>query len=142
LINVIGDRAKTSRSTCATANLLLGAIHREYGIEFDAKGVAEAKGIALASRSHVFHFSEANALENIPWYYTEDDLKSIRAKLTSLTLEQLRDGFSSAGSLHSIYRVQPWERHRAYRDATACVLIERGLSPGHGDISDQLWIAP
>ena len=142
LITVVDDGAKTQRSTCTTANLLLGAIHREYGIEYNARGVVEAKRIALTNQSHIFHFSKAEALKNIPSYFSEDDLKSIRAKLATLADEQLRDGFSISGNLHAIYRVQSWERHRAYRDATACVLIERGLSPGHGDISDQLWLAP
>jgi len=141
-ITVVDDGLKTQRSTCTTANLLLGAIHREYGIDYDAKGVAAAKRIALTNQSHVFHFSKAEALKNIPSYFTVDDLRSVRSKLASLTVEQLRDGFSTSGNLHSIYRGQSWERHRAYRDAAACVLIERGLSPGLGDVSDQLWLAP
>jgi len=142
LITVVDDGSKTQRSTCTTANLLLGAIHREYGLEFDANGVASAKRIALANQSHVFHFSKAEALNNIPSYFTDDDLRSVRSKLAALTVEQLRAGFSTYGTLHSIYQDQSWERHRAHRDAAACVLIERGLSPGHGDVSDQLWIAP
>lgn len=142
LITVVDDGLKTQRSTCTTVNLLLGAIHREYGLEYDAKGVAAAKRIALANQSHVFHFSKAEALKNVPSYFTDDDLRSVRSKLATLTVEQLRDGFSTSGTLHSIYQDQPGERHRAYRDAAACVLIERGLSPGHGDVSDQLWIAP
>jgi hypothetical protein len=142
LITVVDDRENTKRSTCTTSNFLLGAIHREYRLGYDKEGVARARGIALENRSHVFHFSNSNALKNIPSSYSEDDLNSIRSKLASLTVEQLREGFSVSGNLHSIYRVQPWERHRAYRDATACVLIERGLSPGHGDVVDRLWLAP
>jgi hypothetical protein len=136
LITVVDDRTNTQRTTCTTSNLFMGAIHFEHGLGFDAKGQAEAERIALTNRSHVFHFSKAKALENIPSSFTESDLKVIRAKLAPLTIDQLRKGFSGSGELHSIYRVQPWERHQAYRDATACVLIERGLSPGMGDVSD------
>ena len=120
----------------------MGAIHFEYGLGYDKQGEAKAERIELTNRSHVFHFSKAKALENIPFSFSESDLKMIRAKLEPLTIDQLRKGFAGDGELHAIYRVQPWERHQAYRDATACVLIERGLSPGQGDRSDQLWLAP
>ena len=141
LITVVDDRSKTQRSTCTTSNLLMGAIHFEYGLGYDKKGEAEAERIVLANRTHVFHFSKPKALENIPFSFSEGDLKEIRSKLAGMSVEQLREGFSGTGELHSIYRVKPWERHQAYRDAAACVLIERGLSPGMGDISDQLWLA-
>jgi hypothetical protein len=142
LITVVDDRSKSQRLTCTTSNLLMGAIHREYRLGYDEKGETEAERIALANRDHVFHFSKSKALKNIPISFSESDLRVIRSKLAPLSIEQLRSGFSSTGELHSIYQVTPWRRHQAYRDATACVLIERGLSPGLRDVSAQLWIAP
>jgi len=141
LVTVVDDRTKTERSVCTTSNLLLGAIYFEHGLGTGAQAWAEAERIALSNRDHVFHFSKPKALENVAPTYTEKDLETIRAKLAPLSVEQLRQGFSGSGDLHAIYRVQPRERHTAYRDATACVLIERGLSPGMGDVSDQLWLA-
>jgi hypothetical protein len=141
LITVVDDRSKSQRLTCTTSNLLLGAIYREYGLRYDKDGKIEAERIAFGNRAHVFHFSKPKALKNIPVYFHENDLRAIRSKLASLSIEQLRSGFSATGELHSIYQVTPWKRHRAYRDATACALIERGLSPGLGDRSGQLWLA-
>jgi hypothetical protein len=142
LITLVDDKSKSARSVCTTANLLLGAIHREYNLEYDEAGHARAEEIAVSNTTHVFKFSKPDALANIPVHYSPSDLASVRAKLAPLTLSQLREGFSSLGHLHSIYRLENRERHEAYRDATACVLIERGLSPGMGDRSDQLWLAP
>jgi hypothetical protein len=141
LIDVVDERSKSTRTICTTVNLLMGAIHREYGLEYDEVGQARAKEIALSNTAHVFRFSKRAALSNIPITYSPSDLASVRARLAPLTLEQLREGFSPLGKLHEIYDLKDWERHKAYRDATACVLIERGLSPGMGDRSDQLWLA-
>ena len=46
------------------------------------------------------------------------------------------------GKLHSIYMRLPLKQGYAYRDAVACVLIERGLSPRMADITGQIRIAP
>jgi hypothetical protein len=142
LITVVDSRSKSVRTTCTTANLLMGAIHREFGLEYDKASQAKAEEIALANKTHVFHLAKREALKNIPYSFSQSDLEAVRAKLASLSIAQLRDGFANTGSLHSIYRVEPWERHQAYRDATACVLIERGLSPGMGDRTDHIWLAP
>ena len=41
----------------------------------------------------------------------------------------MRDGCSYKGNLHAIYQWHPMKETVAYKDAIACVLIERGLSP-------------
>jgi hypothetical protein len=142
LITVVDARSEETRSICTTVNLLLGAIHREYGIQSDREGQVRAQQIALANKNHVFRFTTHEALANIPLYYSQDDLAFVRTDLQALSVSQLREGFSAFGKLHSIYHVSPMERSRAYRDATACVLIERGLSPGMGCRSGRLWLAP
>lgn len=142
LITIVDDTTHRERSTCTTSNLLLGAIHLEHGLAYDKRGEEEAERLTLSNRDHLFHFSKPKALANIPFSFSEADRKAIRARLAPLSIDELRSGFSGSGELHSIYRVTPREKHQAYRDATACVLIERGLSPGQGDRSDQLWLTP
>ena len=142
LITVVEARSTVARSTCTTANFLLGALHREYDLEFDAAGQSRAEQLALEKGSHSFRFTRQQAIDNIPLYFSDNDLAYIREKLQNLSTSQLREGFSANGELHQLYRVGSWEQHNAYRDAAACYLIERGLSPGTGDRSDQLWIAP
>jgi hypothetical protein len=142
MITVVDDATGEARTACTTANFLLGAIHREHDLGYDGDSLAMAERLALENTAHVFHFSKRSALENIPIQYSQQDIETVREKLAGLSAEQLRDGFSSYGYLHAIYRSKPHKQHVAYRDATACVLIERGLSPGMGDIGDALWIAP
>jgi hypothetical protein len=140
LITVVDARSEETRSICTTVNFLLGAIHLEYGIEYDREGQVRAQQIALANKSHVFHFTTQETLANIPLHYSQNDLAFVRTELQTFSVSQLREGFSAFGKLHSIYHVSPMERSNAYRDATACVLIERGLSPVMGCRSSQLWL--
>jgi hypothetical protein len=142
LISVVDDRTESQRSICTTANLLLGAIHHEYALGYDKKGQSETERIALSSNTHVFRFAKQDALNNIPSSYSASDIARMSATLAPLSIEQLRAGLASHGNLHSLYQVEPLALHKANRDALACVLIERGLSPGIGDITDQLWLAP
>src|SRR5258706_6038200 len=85
LITVVDDRSKTQRSTCTTSNLFMGAIHFEHGLGYDKQGEAEAERIALTNRAHVFHFSKAKAIENIPISFSGCDLNMIRLNLQPLT---------------------------------------------------------
>src|SRR4051812_37442030 len=65
LIDVVDESSKNSQTICTTVNLLMGAIHREYGLEYDEAGQARAKEIALSNTAHVFKFSKRAALSNI-----------------------------------------------------------------------------
>jgi hypothetical protein len=140
-VTVVDDASQASRSTCTTANLLKGAVHLEHGIAYNPAGQKEVQRIILSATDHIFHFTKPGALANIPVFYSQDDLAHVRAQLQGISVAGLRVGFSSRGPLHSIYNEMPFQRRNAYRDATACALIERGLSPGMGDITDQIWIA-
>ena len=142
LITVVDARTESARSICTTVNLLMGALHLEYGIGFDKAGVSKVEEIALSNKSHKFRFTKQKSIDNIPVYYTDSDLAEIRARLAQLSTEQIRAGFAE-GKLHSLYTSKKsLKSHNAYRDATACVLIERGLSPGKGCRTDRLWLAP
>ncbi|MGD0280146.1 MAG: hypothetical protein ABSC11_12670 [Smithella sp.] len=142
LITVVDASTESARSICTTVNLLMGALHLEYGIGFDKAGVSKVEEIALSNKSHKFRFTKQKAIDHIPVYYTDSDLAEIRAKLAPLSTEQIRAGFAE-GKLHLLYTgIKSLKSHNAYRDATACVLIERGLSPGKGCRTDRLWLAP
>ena len=119
LITVVDDTTGQARTGCNTANLLLGAIHMEYGLTYDAAAVANAQNMALANPSHVFHFSKPEALTNIAFRYSPHDMEVARQLIQPLNDQQLREGFSDRGELQvSSFAVQ---------DARACALIERGL---------------
>jgi hypothetical protein len=139
LITVINDNTGKSRTGCTTANFLSGAIHIEYNLPYSDAGQEKAQAMLLANKRHVFHFSKRKALDNVGFNHTDADVAEVRAALSEITNDQLRAGDFLPTQLRSEYESS---RHRAIRDAIACVLIERGLSPGMGDISDQIWIAP
>lgn len=141
-ITVVDDMSGKTWSGCTIASLLEGAIHREYNLGYDTQGMKKAEEILLKSKDRVFHFSKPSALENIPFSFSKEDLEEVRKKLSEFNVQQLREGFSAHGKLHSLYRVEPWKRRSALRDAVACALIERGLSPGIADLTGQIWIAP
>jgi len=139
LITVIDDTTGSSRTGCITANFLEGAIHFEYDLPFDESGIKKAMAMLLANTKHEFHFSRRKATGNVSFNHSRADVDEVREKLSKYTNDELRQGFSPYGALHSLYQTG---RHAAMRDAIACVLIERGLSPGMGDVTDQLWLAP
>jgi hypothetical protein len=114
LISVVDDNTGQSRTFCTTANFLMGAIHREYGIGFGGGDIAKADAIAIASKDHVFHFRRQEALDNVRMSYSEAELAAVRE--------------SSA----------PPSVAGGNKDAVACVLIEHGLSPHMADRSGQV----
>jgi len=138
LITEIDGNTGKSRQTCVTANLLMGAIHRENELGNDAEDQMTALHIALTTPDHVFAFTKRTALENIPHDYSDEQLSQVRDALKPLSKAQLVDAASRETALNNL-KAMP---HNARRDATACVLIERGLSPGMGDVSDQIWVRP
>lgn len=142
LITVTDASTGAAQSICTTANFLLGAIHLEDGIGYDPEGVDRAMRVALMSKDHVFTFQKRKALGNIPRYYSDDDLVYVREALQGMSVPQILEAFASQGALHELYQGGSLERHAAYRDAVACVLIERGASPGMGDRTDKIWVRP
>jgi hypothetical protein len=134
LITVIDARTGQARSVCTTANFLLGAIDREYELGHDAAGFSKGVEIALKSQDHVFRFQHQAALDNIPVRYSEDDLQAARNFLAPLPLDELKEKFSS------LYANQRLDTEGYARDAIACALIERGLSPKMADLSGQVYV--
>ena len=132
LITVVDDSTGQARTGCNTANLLLGAIHMEYGLAYDAAAIATAQNMALTNTSHVFHFSKPEALANIAFRYSAHDMEVARQLIQPLNDQQLREDFLNRRELRGI--------SFAERDARACALIERGLSVREADRSGELLL--
>jgi hypothetical protein len=65
-VTVVNDITGEAQTECMSAHLLLGAIHREYNLDYDASSIEKAIQIALANSSRIFHFSKQAAIDNIP----------------------------------------------------------------------------
>lgn len=134
LITVVDDTTGQARTGCTEANFLVGAIQREYGLANDTAADANARNMALANTSHVFHFSRPEALANVAFRYSPHDMEVARQLIQPLTDEQLRAGFADRGELQGM--------SDAAQDARACVLIERGLRVRMADITGKLRLGP
>jgi hypothetical protein len=134
LVSIINSEKGQMKPVCTTANFLLGAIHREYGLGYEAADSSKAAEIALKNQAHVFHFHQQAALDNIRVEYSENELSAARVLLASLSTGELRTTFSS---LRPEIRL-PIVGYAM--DAIACALVERGLSPKLSDRSGQVHI--
>lgn len=134
MISVIDAKATSMRTVCTFANALLGAIHREYDLPDELQGRSKAVEIALSNPTRVFRFTKQQAINNIPVTYSVADLDAARAAFSPLSDIELEKMFSS------LYSRRP--AAKLSRDATACVLIERGFSPRMADRSAQLYVEP
>lgn len=103
----------------------------------DAEGVRQATALAMSNTAHRFTFSIEAALRNIPVSFSPEELVDVRARLAPLSNQELRDGFGASpwGKLHDAFR------DRRFRDAAACVLKERGLSPYVADMTSAVTIS-
>ena len=134
LIFVGGDEGGQPRSICTTANFLLGAIHREYGLGYGSTDLSKAADIAIKTLDRTFRFHQLPALNNIPVRYSFNDLDKARAFLAAFSTSELTEKFSS------LYGEKRLPTNEYSRDAIACVLIERGLSPKLADMSGQVYV--
>jgi len=130
----VGDEVGgQTHSICTTANFLLGAIHREYGIGYERTDLSKAVDIAIKTPDRTFRFHQP-ALNNIRLKYSLNDLEKARAFLAAFSTSELTEKFSS------LYGEKRLPTNEYSRDAIACVLIERGLSPKMADISGQVYV--
>ena len=141
LITVADPRTHSERVVCTTANLFLGAIHREYGLGYTEAEIKRAQTIALQQRDRRFVFTRKAALNNLADYATPEALADVRKVLATKTDSQLLQE-DIAQSLTQVPdgmpRKQAIARHNAYRDAVARVLLERGIGCTMGDWADTL----
>jgi hypothetical protein len=134
LIEVGDGGSAPPRSLCTTANFLLGAIHREYGLGAAPAEAEKAVRIAREHADHVFRFERQAALDNIRIRYTEADLAAARALLAPLSDDEVKAKFSSLFAKDRL----PTKGYAS--DAIACALIERGFAPKMADLSGQVYI--
>lgn len=142
LVKVCNVQTEISRMICTEAPFLLGAIHIEYNIPYDRAGSEQAIHFALANNGKVFRFSKPNAIESVKPRYSFEVLLEVRKLLEPLSDQELLMGFHTGNnSLHKIYENRDKD-YGQYRDAVACVLLERGIpsSSRRGCVSGNLII--
>jgi hypothetical protein len=132
---VIDAQHSTERISCTTANLFLGAIHREHDLPYDDAGIKAAQAIAKTTPDHKFTFSRPEALANGILTFSDDQLVSARSNVQLLSEQQIRRGLPEVMS-----KVPAGTEYRAYQNAVACALIERGFSPKQADLSGQVYV--
>ncbi len=154
LITVVNDKTGMRRTICTVAPFLLGAIQHQYHIlplrtkhgDQQAEALAwerKLEAAALASKDHVYHFSNPKALKNLQVRYTQQELAQIHAQLSSLSTSEIIAGLSQQSSgLYRIYtKCDDFHEFAANRDALAYVLLERGLQPRQADMTGGLYLA-
>jgi hypothetical protein len=145
LLFTLNDPIKhTRRVVSAPATGLLGGIHFEYHLDFDTAGMTKAGRIAASQPRHEFTFHGRKALHNVRPYYTEAILADVRQRLAGRSNEQLfQDGLLYTEHPHytldEIYSKRDQDSYNAYRDATAHVLLERGILVGEDDRTGLLY---
>jgi hypothetical protein len=141
LITAMDSTTHTRRTICTTANALLGALHREYSIGYDAVGQKRIKEIALRQSNRVFSFKKRDAAENLVDHSTSEALAEVRRLFAAKTDGELFDQ-KLIDSLTVFRRDLPYEqaeaRHTAYRDAVARALLQRGVGCTMGCVTDNL----
>lgn len=85
-----------TREYCTTGNFLKGALHREYNLNYDNKGIEKAHSLALDSKDRYFEFKNDSAIWNIGgvWEYTMDELAQLEKKVNfdSLAIQIKKTG--------------------------------------------------
>lgn len=135
LITVRGPDDKAARTVCTTANLFLGAIHREYALDYSEASEKRAMEIALQQTNRSFKFQKEEAIKNLVDHGTPEALADVRRQFAGKKDTELLD----QSFIRSITNKRPDAVHLAYRDAVAHALLERGIGCRMGDITDELY---
>jgi hypothetical protein len=141
LITVVDPKTHAERTVCTTANLFLGAIHREHRLGYTEADIKRVKAIALNQRDRRFVLTHKTAINNLADYATPEALAEVHRVFASKTDSQLFDEKfiqSLTDTSRNLPRKEAWARHQAYRDAVARALLERGIGCTMGDIGDFL----
>ena len=133
----VGGSTGTLSTNCVTANLLLGAIHREHGLPFTAAGTASASRLATTAPNATFRFGNPAALANLPDAPTPDELEAAAQQAAKVppgsVVTSLRDG-----DLSALYIGRP--RREQLMAALACALIDLGYKPRQADLTGTLYV--
>jgi hypothetical protein len=128
------------RVICTTGNFLLGAIHMEYGLDYDKAGEKRGLEIALHQPGRCFSFKNRKALKNIGAGYTSAMLAEAQQYLATMSDAQARqnvDNHQFDNWCHKRSSIREWDNCQA---AVAHVLLERGILVGQGDWAPELYL--
>jgi hypothetical protein len=133
LVTLVDDTQKKSWTGCIPANVVMGAIHLELGIGYDAASLGRVRTVMFATKDRAFHFANPQALANVPMNtYTPADLDRARAYLrahgTQFLLSSDWDKIDAANKLN--------------RAALACAIIEKGLAARMADGNAETYAEP
>ncbi|RKR08468.1 hypothetical protein C8C83_0052 [Flavobacterium sp. 90] len=112
------------REICTQANSLQSAIHQEYKIDYDDKGLEKALKIALENKSRYFEFKNDSALSYLGIKdYSENDLKELERKINFDSLAK------------SIKKKQSWSKYLEDKELImyAHALFNRGILTGENN---------
>lgn len=125
--------------TCILVTSLKAAIHEENNIPYsdNNEDILKMRNIALHTKGRIFRFTNPAALSFCLRSYNDKDLDEMRKALGNYSNNELIEGFGIGGKLHDLYRKA--DRH-SKQDAAAHILLERGLLPGRGCTSSQMWV--
>jgi hypothetical protein len=72
-----------TREYCTEGNFLKGALHREYKLGYDNKGISKVNSLAVDNKDRYFEFKNDSAIWNIGgvWEYSMDDLAQLEKKI-------------------------------------------------------------
>jgi hypothetical protein len=77
-VTVVNDDSGEVHTECFPAPFLLGAIRKEYDLNYDAGSIEKAIQIAFANPSRVFHFSKQAAIDNVPSFTKDANVFRLR----------------------------------------------------------------
>jgi hypothetical protein len=140
LFTLHDSRTGADRMVCTGGNFLVGAIHIEYRLDYDAAGQKRAYEIALRQPGHRFTFTSRKAVKNIDPGYTPQMLAEARQRLSGMSQTQLRHAADSGHIDELCHRgrdVAVWD---AWQAAMAHVLLEHGVLVGSADRTGLLFV--
>ena len=142
LVTIVSGKGQ-ERQVCVIAPLLLGAIHREYGIGYDAAGVERARVIALSSTNGRFVLRRRAARANVEPFYNPGELATARSLLRGLSTDEIVSALEDDGLLSRWEESSPARRPIAHEAALAHALMELGFLPSSGcDGGLELTVVP
>lgn len=138
LIQLTNINDNSTSNVCVTANLFMGAIHREYELDYSNDDLEKAYEIVISNKSHHFTFSKLNAIANMPFNHSGSDVALIQKFIKHYTLAELEAGLKKHTLYNEVKNNQLITNHfngkhyLVFSGALACALIDRGFRVNDG----------
>jgi hypothetical protein len=131
VINVTNRGTGEHKELCTEAPFLEGALHIEYGFQYDSVGVTKAHKFALLQKNRAFEFSNREALNNIGFFeYPPHDTVFQYAKGLDLEYYKRKYGDNRSSTSFSFLN-QPTEKLLFAHSLFQCGIISsRGCING------------